>query len=135
MPVEDALFALWTRPPDLLDDPITRFGELYTEPVRINGTPMSLDDLVARARGLHTAFTEHDIELVDRIESPRKLAIAFRHRARHSGPWQTPLGELAPTGRIVTGLGIDLLTFTEHRISSIWVLADELQRMIQVKLA
>jgi SnoaL-like polyketide cyclase len=95
---------------------------------------MSLGDLVARARGLHAAFTEHEIELVDRIESPGKLAITFRHRARHSGPWQTPLGELAPTGRIVTGLGIDLLTFAEGRISSIWVLADELQRMIQVKL-
>jgi hypothetical protein len=133
MAVEDELFALWTSPPDTLDDPVARFAELYADPVVVNGAPMPVVDLVARARGLHEAFDEHEIEIVDRIESPGKLAIAFRHRARHAGPWQTPMGVLPPTGRVVTGLGIDLLTFTEGRIGSIWVLADELQRLLQIR--
>jgi hypothetical protein len=132
MTIEDRLFALWTVPPDTLGDPVAAFGALYTDPVTINGVPMSVEDLVARARALHTAFAEHETELVDRIESPGRLAVAFRHRARHVGVWETPLGTLAPTGTVVTGLGIDLLTFTDGRISGIWVLADELQRILQI---
>ncbi|TQS42942.1 ester cyclase [Cryptosporangium phraense] len=65
--------------------------------------------------------------------APGKLAVAFRHRATHSGVWATPLGELAATGRTVEGLGIDVLTLdSDGRITEIWVLADELQRILQV---
>jgi hypothetical protein len=71
-------------------------------------------------------------EIVDRVAQPGKLAIAFRHRARHTGPWTTPVGEIAPTGATVTGLGIDLLTLVDDRVAEIWVLADELQRLAQV---
>jgi len=132
MTIDDRLFQLWTTPPDERDDPAAAFRELYTDPVTINGEPMPVDGLVARARALHTAFDRHVIEVVDRIESPDRLAIAFRHQARHVGTWETPLGTLAPTGRVVTGLGIDLLTFADGRITDIWVLADELQRILQV---
>jgi predicted ester cyclase len=44
----------------------------------------------------------------------------------------TPVGEIAPTGRTVTGVGIDLLTLEDDKIAAIWVLADELQRLQQV---
>jgi hypothetical protein len=130
--LETRLFALWTSPPDGNDDPLAAFGAVYTDPVLINGAPMSLSDLVARARALHAAFSEHEIEVVDRIEQPGKLAVAFRHTARHTGPWATPVGEIAPTGVTVTGLGIDLLTLVDGRVGEIWVLADELQRLAQV---
>jgi SnoaL-like polyketide cyclase len=100
--------------------------------VLIDGTPVALPDLVARARALHVAFTEHEIEVVDRVAQPGKLAIAFRHTARHTGPWTTLAGEVAPTGATVTGLGIDVLTLVDGRVSEIWVLADELQRLAQV---
>jgi predicted ester cyclase len=132
MTIDDRLFELWTTPPDERPDPAGPFREVYADPVTINGAPMPVEGLVARARALHAAFDRHEIEVVDRIEEPGRLAIAFRHRARHVGEWETPLGTLAPTGRVVTGLGIDLLTFTDGKISSIWVLADELQRILQV---
>ena len=132
MTIEDRLFELWTTPPGERDDPAGAFGELYTDPVTINGEPMTVEALVARARALHAAFDRHEIEIVGRVEEPGRLAIAFRHRARHAGEWVTPLGTLAPTGKVVTGLGIDLLTFTDGKISAIWVLADELARILQV---
>jgi SnoaL-like polyketide cyclase len=132
LPLEDRLFALWTAPPDSRDDPIAAFRELYDDPVLINGTPLPVPDLVARARALHSAFTDHDIRIVERIAEPGKLAIAFRHTARHTGPWTTPVGVLEPTGTTVAGLGIDLLTLYDGRITEIWVLADELQRLLQV---
>jgi hypothetical protein len=132
LPLEDRLFALWTAPPDSRDDPIAAFRDLYDDPVLINGTPLPVPDLVARARALHSAFTDHDIRIVERIAEPGKLAIAFRHTARHTGPWTTPVGVLEPTGMTVAGLGIDLLTVHDGRITEIWVLADELQRLLQV---
>ena len=126
------LFELWSSPPDSNADPLAAFGAVYTDPVLINGAPMALTDLVARARALHGAFSDHEIEIVDRVAQPGKLAIAFRHTARHTGPWTTAVGEIAPTGVTVTGLGIDLLTLKDDRVAEIWVLADELQRLAQV---
>ena len=132
--MERQLFELWSVPPDEHGDPVAAFGRLYADPVIINGISMSVADLVARARTLHEAFTDHVIDVVDVVEAPGKLTVAFRHRARHTGPWATPLGEIAPTGRTVTGLGIDVLTLdATGQITAIWVLADELQRILQVR--
>jgi hypothetical protein len=129
MALEDELFEAWRVPPVA-----EAFARLYADPVLINDTPMTVADLVARASALHEAFTEHAIEVVDRVEAPGKLTVAFRHRARHTGVWRTPLGDLPPTGRVVTGLGIDVLTVdSDGRIGAIWVLADELQRILQVR--
>jgi hypothetical protein len=128
------LMDLWVVPTDERADPVEDFGAFYADPVIVNGTPMPVSDLVARARALHVAFADHAIELVDQVQQPGKVAIAFRHTARHVGPWTTPLGEIAPTGRMVTGLGIDLFTLdADGRITEIWVLADELQRLLQVR--
>ncbi|GAA3342366.1 hypothetical protein GCM10020358_37090 [Amorphoplanes nipponensis] len=133
MDIERELFDLWRVPPAGHPDPVAVFARLYADPVTINGVPMPVADLVARAAALHAAFTDHVIEVVDRVSAPGKLTVAFRHRARHTGPWRTPLGELPPTGRTVTGLGIDVLSLgPDGRITAIWVLADELQRILQV---
>jgi L-rhamnose mutarotase len=132
--LENSLFALWIVPPDQHGDAEAAFRQVYADPVLINGTPMAVADLVARAASLHAAFTDHDIEVVDRVSAPGKLTVAFRHRARHTGPWVTPLGELAPSGQTVNGLGIDVLTVGDDgRVTAIWVLADELQRILQMR--
>jgi hypothetical protein len=131
--LEQALFDLWQRPPATHGDSVAAFGRVYTDPVLINDVPFAVADIVARAEALHAAFTEHSIEVVDRMVAPGKLTVAFRHRARHTGVWRTPMGDLAPTGRVVAGLGIDVLTLDpDGRVSRIWVLADELQRILQV---
>jgi predicted ester cyclase len=130
--LETRLFELWRSPPGGEADALAAFGAVYADPVLINGAPMALADLVARARAVHVAFTEHEIEVVDRIAEPGKLAVAFRHSAKHTGPWTTSVGEIAPTGRTVTGLGIDLLTLEDDKVVEIWVLADELQRLQQL---
>jgi predicted ester cyclase len=130
--LETRLFELWTSPPRGDADTLAAFGAVYADPVLINGAPMALADLVARARAMQVAFTQHEIEVVDRIAQPGKLAIAFRHSAKHTGPWTTPIGEIAPTGRTVTGVGIDLLTVEDDKVTAIWVLADELQRLQQL---
>ena len=72
------------------------------------------------------------ITVVDHVVSGDKVAVAFRHRARHDGPWPTSAGVVPATGKEVHGLGIDILTVREGRIEGIWVVADELQRLEQV---
>ena len=134
MSITRQLFDLWQVPPDTLDDPVAAFRQVYPDPVSTNGAAMAVTDLVARARALHTAFPEHVIEVVEEVPAPGKLTVAFRHAARHTGAWTTPLGEFPATGRVVTGLGIDVLTLDDDgRVSAIWVLADELQRILQVR--
>ncbi len=128
------LLDLWTVPPDERPNPEAAFAEVYADPVVVNGVPLFVIDLVDRARALHAAFTDHTIEIVEQFREGAKLAIAFRHSARQTGTWSTPLGSYDATGRTVSGLGIDLLTFDEDgRITTIWVLADELQRIVQVR--
>jgi len=48
----DGLLALWTDPVAEAPDARERFGAVYADPVTVNGTPMPLDALVERARGL-----------------------------------------------------------------------------------
>ena len=92
---------------------------------------MRLPELVDRARSLHASFSEFSREVLDVVAEPGKLAVAFRLTARHTGAWPTPLGEFAPTGRVVTATVIDILTLTDDRISEIVMVADELGRMLQ----
>jgi hypothetical protein len=68
------LMDLWTVPLDERADPAAAFGAVYADPVVINGTPMPVPDLVARARALHVAFTDHRIEIVDQLAGPDKLS-------------------------------------------------------------
>jgi hypothetical protein len=128
----DRLMELWTVPPDRRPDALGDFARAYADPVVINSVPFSLADLVERARGLHRAFTDHAIEIVDVAVDGSKVAFAFRHRARHTGTWATPVGEVSATDREVNGVGIDILTVEDGLITRIWVLADELQRLQQV---
>lgn len=128
----DGLMRLWTVPPAERPDAVSDFAQFYADPVHVNGLPIPLAALVERARAVHMAFTHHHITVVDRVANGDKVALAFRHRARHSGPWSTSMGVVPATGKKVHGIGIDILTVREGRIEEIWVVADELQRLEQV---
>jgi hypothetical protein len=87
-PFVDRLLRAWTNVDDLvrLED---RFAELYTDPVRVNGSNLTLVDLVARARSLHAAFSELGADVVQVVEDANSLAVAFIMRGRHTGPDET----------------------------------------------
>jgi ketosteroid isomerase-like protein len=125
----DRLMALWATPPE--DDAAVLEGlrALYTDPVRINGTSMTALDLLARIRAMQRAYTGLQHQLVDRVEAPGRLVIAFRLRGTHTGPLATTLGELAATGRAFEVRVIDILTVTDGRISEVTMVADELGQL------
>ena len=58
--------------------------------MRVNGSNLTLVDLVARARSLHAAFSELGADVVQVVEDANSLAVAFIMRGRHTGPYETP---------------------------------------------
>lgn len=128
----ETLLTLWDAPPDARPDPVADFSAVYADPVVVNGVSLTVAELVDRARTLHGAFTGHEREVLDVVESPGKLAVAFRLTADHTGPWPTALGVLAPTGRRISATVIDVLTLDETgRVAGIVMVADELGRLQQ----
>ena len=123
---------LWTEPVPATPDAIAAFGELYTDPVSVNGTDVSLIDLVDRARMVQRAFADLSMEIIDEVEAPARLVIVFWQRGRHVGPLALPLGEIPPTGRQVEVRTIDVLSIDGDRISAIQVVPDNLGLAMQL---
>lgn len=93
---------------------------------------MSASTLVERARTQQRAFADLSIELIERIDIANKVIIVFMQRGRHVGPLATPLGDVAPTGRLVERQIIDVLTFEGARISDIRMVGDELGLLVRL---
>ena len=133
MTVVERLVRLWTEPVSDSGAAQAAFRETYTDPVSINGVDVSLSDLVQRARGFQRAFADLRIELIDQIEAPGRVVVAFWQRGRHVGPLETPLGVIAPTGREVEVRVIDVLSIADDRISAIQVVPDNLGLAMQLR--
>lgn len=134
----DRLLDLWQRPVEERDDPEAAFREVYADPVLVNGAPTPVSSLVERARALQRSFAGLTTEIVDRVEIPDRLVVAFYLRGRHVGPLQTAIGTVPPTGRTVEIRTIDVLTVADGVITALWVVSDELgmlARLDAVRLA
>jgi hypothetical protein len=108
------------------------FGAVYADPVQVNGAPLTTADLVARARALAGAYSDMEFEVVDEVETADKLVVGFRMRGRHTGPLNTPLGTVAPTGRVVETRVTDILTISDGLVTDIWVVSDDLSTLVQL---
>jgi predicted ester cyclase len=128
----DRVLRLWAAPPDDDATAVAAFRELYTDPVPVNGVAMTAAGLLARARALHAALESLEYEIVERFEVAGRIAVVHRQSGRHVGPLPTPLGELAPTGRRVQALTIDVLTVADGRITAVWVTSDDLARLARL---
>lgn len=128
----DRLLAAWANPPAEGDEAVRAFREVYADPVRLNGAEVPVTTLVQRGRALHAAFAELRFEVLDRVETADRIAVVLRHRARHVAPLRTPLGDVAPTGRVVEVLSIDVVEVAGDRVAGLWVVGDDLGRLLQL---
>jgi ketosteroid isomerase-like protein len=123
----ERLMRAWTALPEDDDAALAAFTSLYVSPVPINGTPFTTAEILARARMLHAAFSDLRHELIDVVEAPGRLVVAFRLRGRHTGTYATPLGPLGPTGRDFSVRTIDVLSLGDDgRVTEVVVQADDL---------
>ena len=119
-----ALLQLWSELPP---DPAAAaecFGRFYTDPVVVNGEPLSLIELVARARVMQAALAEATREVLAVSSSDDTLALAFRMSGRHVGTLPTPIGDIQPSGRTLTLRVIDILILRGGRIAEVHMVAD-----------
>ena len=108
---------------------------MYADPVVVNGIKMPIGELVGRARALQQAFAGLGMEILDAVETPDRVVIAFLMRGRHVGPFKSPLGTVAPTQRDIEVRTIDVLAVTEGVVSAIWVVSDDLGLLRQLDAA
>ena len=124
---------LWSRPlPGDDTAALAEFGALYTDPVDVNGTSVSLTDMLARARAIQSAFSGLERVVLEQVEAPGKVVVAFRLVGTHTGPLPTALGVVPATGGPVDLRVIDVLTLTDGRISGIVMAGDELGNLVRL---
>jgi hypothetical protein len=128
----ERLRLLWTQPVDARDDAAAAFRAVYTDPVKVNGAQLPVAALVERARSLQRAFDRLDMHILDTVQTPDRIVIAFLLRGRHAGPFASPLGTVAPTHRDIEVRTIDVLTVTDGKISALWVVSDDLGLLRQL---
>jgi hypothetical protein len=85
---------------------------------------LSAVDLAARARVMQAALAEPEREVLAVVESGDAVAVAFRLAGRHVGPLDTPVGRLPASGARIDLRVIDVLSFTDGRISAVWMVGD-----------
>jgi uncharacterized protein YndB with AHSA1/START domain len=121
----ERLLRLWTDPlPEDDGAAADAFRQLYTDPVPVNGAPLTAGDLVARARAMQRALQEPEREVLALVDTPGAVAVAFRLRGRHAGPLDTPVGRLPATGLPIDLRVIDVLSLSGGRVSAIWMVGD-----------
>jgi predicted ester cyclase len=131
----ERLLPLWTQPVDARDDAVSAFRTVYADPVVVNGAEMPVVDLVSRARSLQQAFDGLSMQILDTVETPDRVVVAFLMRGRHVGPFVSPLGTVAPAGREIEVRTIDVLVVRDGLVHAIWVVSDDLGLLRQLDAA
>jgi predicted ester cyclase len=129
----DRLMRRWDEPPPDRVAAEAAFHRMYADPVSVNGAPLTVSELVDMALSLSAIYEGAQREILDVVEGDGRVAVAFRLRGRQVGPLSTPLGTVAPTGRIVEMRVIDILTISDGVISSVWVVFDDLGLLRQLE--
>jgi hypothetical protein len=124
------LMSLWATPPADDASALVKIRSLYSDPVTINDTLFTPLDLLARIRIMQSAYRDLRHELLERVDAPGRLVVAFRLHGVHAGPLATPLGIVGATDRAFEIRVIDILTLTDGRISKVTMVADELGQLL-----
>ena len=119
------LLRLWDDVPEG-EAAVAAFHELYADPVRINGTDMTVEQLAERAQRTAAALAGRTTQVLSQVAAGDRTAVAFRMTGRHVGPLDTPLGQVPATGQVLTLDVIDLLLVSDGLISEIFMTADYL---------
>lgn len=127
----DRALRLWTSPVPVGDAGLVAFRTVYRDPLRVNGVPAALVELVDRARMLQNALDPLSHEVFEQFEGPDRCAFAFRLHGRHVGTLVTPLGDVAASGREVEMRGIDIFELNDGLVSGVWAIADWLALLTQ----
>jgi predicted ester cyclase len=129
----DRIVDVWMSPPADDASGVQAFQQCYADPVGVNGTPWTASGLLAYARALHQAFAGLHLTAPQSAESTDVITFVYQLDGRHTGPLQSPLGVVQPTGKAVRFRTIDVLTVKAGKVTSMWMAADELGLFLQLE--
>jgi steroid delta-isomerase-like uncharacterized protein len=107
-------------------DVVMRYGGMT-----LNG-PAELRAFVEQYKA---AFPDLHHELVDYVEAGDTVALELLVRGTHTGPLQTPQGEIPATGRPVVFESCDYVKVLDGKVASWHVYNDQLAFLVQLGLA
>lgn len=128
----ERLLPLWTDAVADREDAEADFRAVYADPIVVNGVDMSVGQLVQRAASLQGAFADLTMDVLDIVETPDRLVLAFLMRGRHVGTFLSAVGDIDATGREIEVRTIDVLTVKAGKITRIRVVADDLGLLRQL---
>ena len=114
LPLVEPYFAAWTaRAPDAVAAAFAEGGS-YTGPT-VTGPPLTGTAITEHARALLTAFPDLSFEILDGQPADGRVITQWLMRGTKTGPWNWQ----PPTGRPVAMRGVDVVTVTAGKITSV----------------
>jgi predicted ester cyclase len=110
---------------DVFDELVSADAVDHSGPVSMKG----VEGFKTRTRGIHDAFTDVDVVVLDLLVDGDKLAWRWTLTATHHGAF---LG-VAPTGRRVTMTGMNIQRIANGVVVEHWSNADQLGLLRQVQ--
>jgi predicted ester cyclase len=104
-------------------------GEFVADDVVVNGEPRGLAGYVAGLEAVVRAFPDYRWDLQDLLVDGDVVAAHFVDTGTHRGEW---LG-VPPTGRTVTTQEFAVYRWAGGRIAEVWVTADDLRALDQLR--
>src|SRR5687767_4514836 len=114
-------------------------GELFSPDVVTHvpdaGPIAGIEPFVAYGRAFLRAFPDGRIHGDRYVESADRIVVEGRFTGTHTGPLQTPAGELPPTGRAMVLSFADVFRVADGKIAAHRVYYDTLGLLAQLGLA
>ena len=97
-----------------------RYDEFFAQDARVNGSSFAKEYLVSTVDGLHRAFPDLSVEVLEQITSQDRIVTRFAVHGTNDGPFNTQ----AATGRAVRFHGVAIDTLRNGKVSETWLHLD-----------
>ena len=104
----------------LIDRSYDRFEEYFADGAQVNGSTFAREYLKGTADGLHAAFPDLKLELLEQIRTDDRVITRCALEGTHTGPFNT----YPPTGRAVRFPCVAIDTIERGRIVESWLHID-----------
>jgi hypothetical protein len=126
----DRALRLWSDPVPVGDNGLAAFRTVYTDPLRVNGVPTALVELVERARMLQRALDPLSHEVFEQFDAPGRCALCSGCMAATSDR-SSPRSATLPPPAEWSKCGMDIFELDDGRVAGVWAIADWLALLSQ----
>jgi predicted ester cyclase len=115
----------------LIEQNYDAFAEHFADGARINDTSFTRSYLKSLAEGLHAAFPDLRMEVIEQIAVDDRVVTRFELTGTHSGAFNT----MPATGRPVRFRGVSIDRLQDGRVTECWLQVDFWMMVRQISSA